>query len=105
MKIPVRHRSKSAAFKALVLTTLFSLSIQPAAAASTIGVNDTASTVSVSERETLADSHLFQEDQAIEIDGEIGLTPAEVKSDGVVFLPFVETSSVMASGTGTCLVL
>ena len=28
-----------------------------------------------------------------------------VKSDGVVFLPFVETSSVMASGTGTCLVL
>ena len=79
MKIPVRHRSKSAAFKALVLTTLFSLSIQPAAAASTIGVNDTASTVSVSERETLADSHLFQEDQAIEIDGEIGLTPAEVE--------------------------
>ena len=30
---------------------------------------------------------------------------SEVKSDGVVFLPFVETSSVMASGTGTCLVL
>ena len=30
---------------------------------------------------------------------------AMVKSDGVVFLPFVETSSVMASGTGTCLVL
>ena len=29
----------------------------------------------------------------------------KVKSDGVVFLPFVETSSVMASGTGTCLVL
>ena len=28
-----------------------------------------------------------------------------VKSDGVVFLPFVETSSVMASGTSTCLVL
>ena len=32
-------------------------------------------------------------------------TPVMVKSDGVVFLPFVETSSVMASGTGTCLVL
>ena len=31
--------------------------------------------------------------------------PIMVKSDGVVFLPFVETSSVMASGTGTCLVL
>ena len=30
---------------------------------------------------------------------------SSVKSDGVVFLPFVETSSVMASGTGTCLVL
>ncbi|SLM90698.1 hypothetical protein CZ765_07710 [Corynebacterium casei] len=29
----------------------------------------------------------------------------EVKSDGVVFLPFVETSSVMASGTSTGLVL
>ena len=28
-----------------------------------------------------------------------------VKSDGVVFLPFVETNSVMASGTSTCLVL
>ncbi|WP_193025486.1 hypothetical protein [Corynebacterium casei] len=29
----------------------------------------------------------------------------KVKSDGVVFLPFVETSSVMASGTSTGLVL
>src|SRR5699024_185694 len=38
-----------------------------------------ASTVSVSERETLADSHLSQEDQATEIAGATGLTPAEVQ--------------------------
>src|SRR5699024_8259645 len=79
MKIPVRHRSKSAAFKALVLTTLFSLSIQPAAAASPIGVTETSSTVVVADRESLADSRLLHEDQAIEIDAEIGLPPAEVE--------------------------
>ena len=49
---------------------------------------------------TLADnSHGMREVIANKI--EAGM----VKSDGVVFLPFVETSSVMASGTGTCLVL
>lgn len=42
----------------------------------------------------------------VKISGDFFIEPDEaVKSDGVVFLPFVETSSVMASGTGTCLVL
>lgn len=79
MKIPALNRSKATAFKALVLTALFGLSIQPSAVAATIGVNDTANVVGASERETLAQSSFIDADQAIEVDGEIGLTPVEVE--------------------------
>ena len=47
--------------------------------------------------------HRVVKDEAPHLDPQV--RDGVVKSDGVVFLPFVETSSVMASGTGTCLVL
>ncbi|WP_165241149.1 LGFP repeat-containing protein [Corynebacterium lizhenjunii] len=91
MKVLLPHRRHMAV--ALITTlAVFGSALWPASAAlaTGIGENDTAHIVDVDDRESLEDLQFYAEDEAIEVDGEIGLTPAEVKQQQAQ-LDLVET--------------
>lgn len=59
--------------------------VVPEASTAEIGINDTAKVIPVAGREQANAANFFEDGQAIEVEGELGLTPAEVKGQQEVF--------------------